>query len=77
LTKPTLIIYAANDPMFDPSIIYDLDKVCKGNNKLELLLTKYGGHVHYLNSKKGQKLSNDSDVWWAWNRVLDWFLLNG
>lgn len=63
--------------MFDPSIIYDLDKVCKGNNKLELLLTKYGGHVHYLNSQKGQKLSNDSDVWWAWNRVLDWFLLNG
>jgi predicted alpha/beta-fold hydrolase len=53
LTKPTLIIYAADDPMFYPSIISDLDKAYKGNNKLKLLSTKYGGHVHYLNSKKG------------------------
>jgi predicted alpha/beta-fold hydrolase len=72
LTKPTLIIYATDDPMFYPSIISDLDQVCKGNNKLKLLLTKYGGYVHYLNSKKGQKLSNNSDIGWTCNRVLDW-----
>ncbi|WP_119259765.1 YheT family hydrolase [cyanobacterium endosymbiont of Rhopalodia gibberula] len=76
LTKPTLIIYAADDPMFDPSIIYDLDQACKGNDQVQLLLTKYGGHVHYLNSEQGRKLANDPDIWWAWNRVLDWFLLN-
>lgn len=76
LTKPTLIIYAADDPMFDPSIITDLDQACKDNNQVKLLLTKYGGHVHYLNSQKGQKLAKDPDVWWAWNRVLDWVSLN-
>ncbi|ACK65973.1 alpha/beta hydrolase fold protein [Rippkaea orientalis PCC 8801] len=72
LSKPTLIVYSADDPLFDPSIIADLEGACRHNNTVELLLTNYGGHVNYLNSQKGQRLSNDPDVWWAWNRVLDW-----
>ncbi|GBF82385.1 YheT family hydrolase [Aphanothece sacrum] len=72
LTKPTLILYAADDPMFDPSIIPDLQTGCQDNNFIKLMLTKFGGHVSYINSQKGKKLANDVDIWWAWNRVLDW-----
>jgi len=65
LNLPTLIIYAADDPLFDPSIIADLQTHAANNPKLKLLLTKYGGHVGYLN-----QIQNE-DPWWAWNRVLD------
>ncbi len=65
LNLPTLIIYAADDPLFDPSIIADLQIHAANNPTLKLLLTKYGGHVGYLN-----QIQNE-DPWWAWNRVLD------
>ncbi|PAX59549.1 YheT family hydrolase [Brunnivagina elsteri] len=72
LEIPTLIIYAENDPFFNPAIAPDLQAACRNNPYIKLLLTKYGGHVMYLNSKRGQKQANDPDVWWAWNRVLEW-----
>ncbi|NJL63295.1 MAG: alpha/beta fold hydrolase [Methylacidiphilales bacterium] len=72
LEVPTLIIYAENDPFFDPAIAPDLQAACANNPHIDLLLTKYGGHVMYLNSKQGQKQANDPDLWWAWNRVLQW-----
>ncbi len=72
LEIPTLIIYAENDPFFDPNIAPDLQAACRNNPNIDLLLTKYGGHVFYLNSQKGQKQANDPDIWWAWNRVLQW-----
>jgi predicted alpha/beta-fold hydrolase len=72
LKKPTLILYAANDPLFDPTIVPDLQAVCAGNPAIDLMLTAYGGHVGYISSKTGQRQVQDGDCWWAWNRVLDW-----
>ncbi|MEN9217077.1 MAG: alpha/beta fold hydrolase [Gloeomargarita sp. HHBFW_bins_162] len=72
LNRPTLILYAQDDPLFAPEIIPDLEQICAQNRYLELVLTKYGGHVGYYSSQRGQKLANDPDRWWAWHRVLDW-----
>lgn len=72
LEKPTLILYAADDPMFDPAIVADLQAACDRNPVIDLVLTRYGGHVGYLSSKAGQYQAVDPDPWWAWNRVLDW-----
>ncbi|MBD2039136.1 YheT family hydrolase [Microcoleus sp. FACHB-672] len=73
LNKSTLILYAADDPMFEPAIIPDLQAVCAGNPAIDLILTQYGGHVGYISSKTSQRLAGDPDSWWAWNRVLEWF----
>jgi len=64
LETPTLIIYAADDPLFDPTLVPDLKIAAAKNPAIDLVLTKYGGHVGYI--------SRDSDPWWAWNRVLEW-----
>jgi len=72
ISKPTLIMYAEDDPMFCPTIIPDLQQEVRNNRYLDLMLTQYGGHVGYINSKKGQQLNGDDDIWWAWNRFLDW-----
>lgn len=73
LKKPTLILYAADDPMFDPKIIPDLQAFCADNRAIELVLTDHGGHVGYLGSQVGQSQAKDPDPWWAWNRILNWF----
>ena len=72
ISKPTLILYAADDPLFDPAIIPELQEACDHNPVIDLLLTQYGGHVGYLSSKNCQRQVQDSDLWWAWNRVLQW-----
>lgn len=72
LKLPTLILYAADDPLFDPTLVPDLQSACAENPAIDLMLTAYGGHVGYLSSKTGQRQINDPDPWWAWNRVLDW-----
>lgn len=72
LKLPTLIIYAEDDPFFDPGVIEDLKAACAENPVINLLLTRHGGHVFYFNSKKGQEQAKDPDRWWAWNRVLQW-----
>ena len=30
------------------------------------------GHVDYLSTKVCQRQVQDSDPWWAWNRILQW-----
>lgn len=72
LTKPTLILYARDDPLFAPAIVPDLQAACAGNPAVDLLLTDRGGHVGYLSNPACQRRYGDSDWWWAWNRVLDW-----
>jgi uncharacterized protein len=72
LSKSTLIIYAEDDPFFDPILIPELQAICKSNNALDLLLTSYGGHVGYISSQKCQRQAQDPDPWWAWNRTLQW-----
>ncbi len=72
ISKPTLILYAADDPLFHPDIIPELQSACASNPTLDLLLTPDGGHVGYLSSKAGQRQAQDPDIWWAWNRTLQW-----
>ncbi|MEQ9550769.1 MAG: alpha/beta fold hydrolase [Coleofasciculus sp. G3-WIS-01] len=72
LHKPTLILYAADDPMFDPTIIPDLQEICADNPAIDLRVTKQGGHVGYISSRACQRDYQDPDCWWAWNRVLEW-----
>lgn len=72
LKKPTLIIYAADDPLFDPTIVPDLQTACDRNPNIDLMLTRYGGHVGYFSSQEGQLQAGDPDPWWAWNRILEW-----
>lgn len=72
LSKPTLIIYAADDPLFDPSIIPDLETAASKNEMINLWLTQYGGHVGYISSSSCRRQNGDKDYWWAWNRILDW-----
>jgi uncharacterized protein len=73
LSKPTLILYAADDPMFDPTLVPDLRSACLHHPAIDLVLTAQGGHVGYLSSKACQRQFQDPDPWWAWNRVLEWF----
>lgn len=72
LKKPTLILYAADDPLFDPTLIEDIEDVCAANSAIDLMLTQQGGHVGYISSASCQDECQDSDRWWAWNRVLAW-----
>jgi predicted alpha/beta-fold hydrolase len=72
LSKPTLIIYAKDDPFFDPTIIPELQAASASNPAIDLILTQYGGHVGYISSKECQRQAQDPDCWWAWNRVLQW-----
>lgn len=77
LSKPTLIIYAADDPLFDPEIIPDLKAAVAENPLLDLILAPHGGHVGFISGKKCQRQSQDSDPWWAWNRTLEWMSEQG
>ncbi|MDX2255319.1 MAG: alpha/beta fold hydrolase [Pseudanabaenaceae cyanobacterium bins.39] len=72
LQKPTLILYAIDDPMFDPAIVQDLEAIAQQNSHIHLLMTRYGGHVGYVSSKKCQHEYGDRDRWWAWNRFFAW-----
>jgi uncharacterized protein len=72
LSKPTLIIYAEDDPLFDPTIIPELKTACSNNPAIDLFLTRHGGHVGYVSSQKCQRQAKDPDQWWAWNRILEW-----
>ena len=72
ISKPTLIIYAADDPMFDPTLVPDIQAACADNPAIDLTLTAHGGHVGYVSSQKGQAIAGDPDPWWAWNRILAW-----
>ncbi|MEL6158876.1 MAG: alpha/beta fold hydrolase [Cyanobacteria bacterium J06627_32] len=72
LAKPTLILYAADDPLFAPSLVEDIETACAANPNIKLVLTRQGGHVGYISSPACQKQFNDGDCWWAWNRILDW-----
>lgn len=73
LTKPTKILYAADDPLFAPTLVQDLTSASAQNPHIDLTLTQHGGHVGYLSSAEGQAIAGDPDPWWAWNRILDWF----
>jgi hypothetical protein len=72
LQKPTLILYAADDPLFDPTLIPELQAMAQGHPALDLALTQYGGHVGYFSSRQCQAEWGDPDPWWAIHRMLHW-----
>jgi uncharacterized protein len=72
LEKPTLILYAADDPLFDPVLVPELAAAGADNPALDVRITNHGGHVGYISSPAGQRRWGDADRWWAWNRILDW-----
>jgi uncharacterized protein len=72
LTLPTLIIYAADDPLFDPSLVPALASIAQQQTAIDLMLTKQGGHVGYISNTACQQQYLDADPWWAWNRALEW-----
>jgi len=72
LTKPTLIMYAADDPLFSPDLVGEIQSVCEQNSAIDLMMTAQGGHVGYVSSPACQQQFGDPDRWWAWNRMFDW-----
>jgi predicted alpha/beta-fold hydrolase len=72
LEVPVLMIYAADDPLFDPTILADLRGIDRANPHFHLTVTDHGGHVGYYSGAAGQQQAQDDDPWWAWNRILDW-----
>jgi uncharacterized protein len=72
LQKPTLILYAADDPLFDPSLVATVEAICAENSVIDLIMTEQGGHVGYISSPECQRQCQDPDRWWAWNRILNW-----
>ncbi|MGA0200365.1 MAG: YheT family hydrolase [Prochlorotrichaceae cyanobacterium] len=72
LDKPTWILYAAHDPLFDPALVPLLQAICDGHEKLDLCLTEQGGHIEYWSSQRCQAEWGDPDPWWAWNRAIEW-----
>lgn len=73
LQKPTLILYAADDPLFDPSLLPDIEAACAANSAIDLWITAQGGHVGYVSNRACQQQYQDADRWWAWHRVFEWF----
>ncbi|MEM8501524.1 MAG: alpha/beta fold hydrolase [Cyanobacteria bacterium P01_D01_bin.1] len=73
LTKPTFILYAADDPLFDPTLVPDIESTCAENLAIDLIMSQQGGHVGFISSSACQQRYKDPDRWWAWNRILDWY----
>lgn len=72
LCKPTWILYAADDPLFDPSLVPLLKTIAETQGALDICLTDRGGHVGYWSSESCQQIWGDPDRWWAWNRAIEW-----
>jgi uncharacterized protein len=72
VTTPILMLYAIDDPLFDPVLVPELQAIAAQNPHLKLGLTQQGGHVGYISDRATQLAWGDADRWWAWNRTLDW-----
>jgi uncharacterized protein len=76
-TVPILMLYAIDDPLFDPVLVPEIQSIAARNPNLDLYLTEQGGHVGYISDRSTQVHWGDADRWWAWNRVLDWMEARG
>ncbi|MBE9115333.1 alpha/beta fold hydrolase [Lusitaniella coriacea LEGE 07157] len=65
LKRPYSVIYAADDPMFDPSLVPELERRMQHNPFAHLLLTQHGGHVSHVGSS-----TKPEDCFWGLNRML-------
>ena len=66
LQFPYLIVYAADDPIFDPKIIPEMKRRVEKNAYGSLLLTDHGGHISHVGQKNGVE-----DQFWGINRLLE------
>jgi len=66
LDRPYLMIYAQDDPMYEPAIIAELQQRIRTNPKASLMLTKRGGHLAHIAPR-----TVDEDRFWAMNRMLE------
>lgn len=66
LELPFLVIYAADDPMFDPTLVKEIEQRMNQNANGYLLMTPQGGHVSHIGvPRKGE------DGFWGFNRLLE------
>jgi predicted alpha/beta-fold hydrolase len=72
IVKPTLLLYAADDPMFHPAIVGELASLQNQLTGVDVQLTPKGGHVGYIANARCQRENNDPDKNWAIHRTLDW-----
>ncbi|URR36127.1 alpha/beta fold hydrolase [Thermosynechococcus sp. HN-54] len=72
LTIPVWILYAVDDPLFDPCLVPELLAIAESNPALTLLMTEQGGHVGFTSDRKCQQLWGDPDYCWGIHRLLDW-----
>lgn len=75
LSKPTFLLYAADDPLFDPTLVPELQALANrlpSSHPLQLHLTRFGGHVGYIAYRPCQRQHQDPDELWAIHRSLDW-----
>jgi len=66
LTLPYLVVYAADDPVFDPSLVPEIKARIDNNPNGYLLLTDHGGHVAHISQK-----NHHEDQFWGINRLLE------
>ncbi|MBC8353516.1 MAG: alpha/beta fold hydrolase [Planctomycetes bacterium] len=64
IALPTLILAAEDDPVVPVEMFRRADL----SPSIELLITKYGGHVAHIAKSKG----SDPDRWWMDWRVVNW-----
>jgi predicted alpha/beta-fold hydrolase len=66
IALPYLVIYAADDPLFEPELIPELERRTSGNPYAHLILTSQGGHVSHITTP-----TRAEDEFWGLNRLLE------
>jgi predicted alpha/beta-fold hydrolase len=66
LELPHLLIYAADDPLFDPTLVPEIQQRTSSNPNSHLLLTSQGGHVSHISRSTARE-----DEFWGLNRLLE------
>ncbi|MGK7929717.1 MAG: YheT family hydrolase [Spirulina sp.] len=66
LQFPYLLVYAADDPLFEPTLVPEIQRRASQNPNAHLLLTPQGGHVSHISSGTTRE-----DEFWGLNRLLE------
>ncbi|MBP0019710.1 MAG: alpha/beta fold hydrolase [Cyanobacteria bacterium SBLK] len=66
LELPHLLVYAADDPLFDATLVPEIQRLASQNPNTHLLLTPQGGHVSHIASPTTRE-----DEFWGLNRLLE------
>jgi len=66
IALPYLVVYAADDPLFDPDLVQELQQRTSCNPYANLILTPQGGHVSHISTPTAEE-----DEFWGLNRLLE------